>query len=290
MFSKLLKSEARKKLLKIFTENSREKYYLRELAGMIQYSPGSLQRELNGLVGDDILLAEKVGNLRFFSLNSKNPYIKNLKLYLASHPEPDQESSSTQGKKIASAQAKPKLKAQSAVKPQKQVSRQGQKQPQETPVTPGMKPDTKPVLEARPWIITRDSLENSASKPQSDSEGFVREEFLPAPAPIQPPVAYTPTISPFSKPVLTKPDIQKPEIYTQNSKPETESDYPKPLPEPAFDYDIFPAEDDTVDFADTPANQNDNEPLSYQPEPTIQNNQSGEPPEEANGDIRLHIE
>lgn len=270
MFSKLLKSEARKKLLKIFTENSREKYYLRELAGMIQYSPGSLQRELNGLVGDDILLAEKVGNLRFFSLNSKNPYIKNLKLYLASHPEPDQESSSVQAKKIASAQAKPKLKAQSVVKPQK--------------------PDTKPVLEARPWIITRDSLENSASKPQSDSEGFVREEFLPAPAPIQPPVAYTPTISPFSKPVLTKPDIQKPEIYTQNSKLETESDYPKPLSGPAFDYDIFPAEDDTVDFADTPASQNDNEPLSYQPEPTIQNNQSGEPPEEANGDIRLHIE
>lgn len=286
MFSKLLKSEARKKLLKIFTENSREKYYLRELAVMIQYSPGSLQRELNGLVNDDILLAEKVGNLRFFSLNSKNPYIKNLKLYLASHPESDQESLSAQSKKSASVQAKLKPKAQSPVKHQKQVP----KQLQEEPVTPGMKPDTKPVLEARPWIITRDSLENSASKPQPDSERFTREEFLPAPAPIQPPVAYTPTISPFSKPVLTKPDIQKPEIYTKNSKLEEESDYSKPLPESKFDYDTFSGKDSDVDFADMSANQEDSESLSYQTEPTIQNDQSEEPPEEADGDIRLHIE
>ncbi len=277
MFSKLLKSEARKKLLKIFTENSREKYYLRELAGMIQYSPGSLQRELNGLVNDDILLAEKVGNLRFFSLNSKNPYIKNLKLYLASHPESDQESSSAQSKKPDSVKTKPKPKSELKPKPGPEPE-------------PELKLKSKPVLEARPWIITRDSLENSASKPQPDSEGFTREEFLPAPAPIQQSVDYTPTISPFSKPVLTKPDIQKPEIYTKNSKPEIESDYSKTLSESKFNYDTFLDENDGTDFADTSAKKRDSEPLSYQTEPTTQNDQPEEPPEEANGDIRLHIE
>lgn len=82
MLSKLLKSVARKKILEIFISNSRQKYYLRELANMISYSPGSLQRELAGLVEDGILEVEAIGNMKFFSLNAKSPLIKEIQRML----------------------------------------------------------------------------------------------------------------------------------------------------------------------------------------------------------------
>ena len=87
MFSKLLKSSARQSLLELFTKNSRQKYYLRELAGIINYSPGSLKRELTSLLDDGLITSERMGNLRFFMLNTKSPLLKELKAYLEGHPQ-----------------------------------------------------------------------------------------------------------------------------------------------------------------------------------------------------------
>ena len=89
MFSKILKSRARRHLFEIFLKDSRQKYYLRELANMLQYSAGSLQRELTSLEQDELLVSEKIGNMKFFSLNKKSPLIAGLrKIIESSPPEP----------------------------------------------------------------------------------------------------------------------------------------------------------------------------------------------------------
>lgn len=94
MFSRILKSKARKAVLEILFEGRRQKYYLRELAEMMQYSAGSLQRELAGMELDGIVLAEKVGNMKFFSLNKKSALVAELKKHIV------RESSGTQKKQI----------------------------------------------------------------------------------------------------------------------------------------------------------------------------------------------
>lgn len=82
MFSRLLKSEARRRLLKLLIDNPQKKFYLRELAEMINYSPGSLQRELALLLEDQLLIEERLGNMRFFGINQSSPFIKQLQLEL----------------------------------------------------------------------------------------------------------------------------------------------------------------------------------------------------------------
>lgn len=87
MFSRLLKSEGRKKLFETLFKEKDRKFYLRELSDLLQYSAGSLQRELTALESDGILLAEKMGNMKFFSLNKKHPIIGELKKYLENAQE-----------------------------------------------------------------------------------------------------------------------------------------------------------------------------------------------------------
>ncbi len=82
MFSKILKSAARKKLFEILFNDKKQKYYLRQLSEMLQYSAGSLQRELTNLVADGFLTTEMVGNMKFFTLNKKNPMVHELKKYM----------------------------------------------------------------------------------------------------------------------------------------------------------------------------------------------------------------
>lgn len=53
---------------------------------MLQYSPGSLQRELSSLEQDGLLTSEKIGNMKFFSLNKKNSLLRELKKYIESAP------------------------------------------------------------------------------------------------------------------------------------------------------------------------------------------------------------
>ncbi len=49
---------------------------------MMQYSAGSLQRELAGMELDGIVLSEKVGNMKFFSLNKKSALVAELKKHM----------------------------------------------------------------------------------------------------------------------------------------------------------------------------------------------------------------
>ncbi len=142
MFSKLLKSEARKSLLTIFLNESRQKYYLRELAERIKYSPGSLQRELNSLVDDGLLLSEKMGNLRFFSLNTKSSLLKELRQYLG-----------TQG-------AMPPLKAtQSKAKSPKPHTHPATHAPTQPVIRPPIHPTTQIPIQQKTQVSTLEKPE-----------------------------------------------------------------------------------------------------------------------------------
>ena len=198
MFSKLIKSEARKAILQLFTQNGRQKYYLRELASMIQYSPGSLQRELNSLVESGLILSEKMGNLRFFFLNQKCPLLKELKIYLLQHAAPNLQQAA-----VMSSRKAPKTAAQ---------------------------PDkSRPVLEqnmskshAYSYTTEHDAIEEKQEAPtQSTIRPTIQVNIpisIPAPVPmtISIPVPVTPFshIEPptFSRPVLHKPYLEKPRL------------------------------------------------------------------------------
>lgn len=202
MFSKLIKSEARKAILQLFTQNGRQKYYLRELASMIQYSPGSLQRELNSLVESGLILSEKMGNLRFFSLNPKCPLLKELKIYLSQHAEPKPEGSSV----IPSEKIKKSSKQSNKSRPvleqnmsksytYSHVPKQDEiEQKQEAPIQPTTRPTTQVNI----------PISTTAPVPAPVPVA------IPAPVPVTPFSHIEPPT--FSRPVLHKPYLEKPRL------------------------------------------------------------------------------
>lgn len=198
MFSKLIKSEARKAILQLFTQNGRQKYYLRELASMIQYSPGSLQRELNSLVESGLILSEKMGNLRFFSLNPKCPLLKELKIYLSQHAEPKSEGLPIPSpKKVLKSpkqpiKDRPVLERDMSKSPAySDMSKQDEiEQKHEAPI----QPTTQPTIQVNIPITT------PAPVPVA----------IPTPVPVTPFSHIEPPT--FSRPVLHKPYLEKPRL------------------------------------------------------------------------------
>lgn len=75
----ITKSKIRQDLLTLFFTNPSKKYYLRELQRILGYSAGSIRRELLKFQKDDLFNTEKVGNLLYYSLNTKHPLFKELK-------------------------------------------------------------------------------------------------------------------------------------------------------------------------------------------------------------------
>ncbi len=75
----IAKSKLRQDLLTLYFTNPSKKYYLRELERLLNYSAGSLRRELLRYQKDNLFTTEKVGNLLFYSLNTKHPLYKELK-------------------------------------------------------------------------------------------------------------------------------------------------------------------------------------------------------------------
>ncbi len=73
------KSKIRRDLLSLFFTNPSQRYYLRELERLLGYSAGSIRRELRKFQKDRLFVTEKVGNLLYYSLNTKHPLFKELK-------------------------------------------------------------------------------------------------------------------------------------------------------------------------------------------------------------------
>lgn len=79
MLDTIISSKTKRAILKQFLSNPQEKYYVRQLAGTLKTSVGTLHRELVKLEKSGILKSDNVGNLRFFSVNKANPLFKELK-------------------------------------------------------------------------------------------------------------------------------------------------------------------------------------------------------------------
>jgi len=79
MLNVLISSGTKRAILKQFFLNPDKKYYIRQLATIINISVGTVHRELVGLEKSDILKSEHIANLRFFYINKKNPLFTELK-------------------------------------------------------------------------------------------------------------------------------------------------------------------------------------------------------------------
>jgi len=79
MLINLFGSDARVKVLALFTLHAGNEYYLREIAQETGLGLRSVQRTVAGLVEMSILLREKRGNSVYFRLNNKNPIVSELK-------------------------------------------------------------------------------------------------------------------------------------------------------------------------------------------------------------------
>ena len=74
----ITKSKIRQDLLAIFFTNPSQKYYLRELQRILGYSAGSIRRELLKFQKDNLFNTQRVGNLLYYSLNTKHPLFEEL--------------------------------------------------------------------------------------------------------------------------------------------------------------------------------------------------------------------
>jgi len=75
----ITKSKIRQDLLSLFFTNPSQRYYLRELQRILGYSAGSIRRELLKFQRDNLFNTQEVGNLLYYSLNTKHPLFKELK-------------------------------------------------------------------------------------------------------------------------------------------------------------------------------------------------------------------
>lgn len=75
----ITKSKIRQDLLALFFTNPSHKYYLRELERILGYSAGNIRRELLKYRKDGLFNTQKVGNLLYYSVNTKHPLFKELK-------------------------------------------------------------------------------------------------------------------------------------------------------------------------------------------------------------------
>lgn len=78
MFSLLIRSKTLQKILELFFLRSTERFYLREIERLTGKPVGALQRQLSRLEKGGLLKSERVGPLRYFSLNRNYLYLSEL--------------------------------------------------------------------------------------------------------------------------------------------------------------------------------------------------------------------
>lgn len=79
MLEALISSKTKRDILKKFLSNPDERYYVRQLAVILDSSVGAIHRELIKFEKSGILKSQNVGNLRFFYINKENPLFTELK-------------------------------------------------------------------------------------------------------------------------------------------------------------------------------------------------------------------
>ncbi len=83
MLEKLFTSGIRADIMSLLFNNPEEKFYVREIARLINKNPSGVKRELDKLQNMDLVLTEKEGNLKYFKVNRNSPLFPELKGLIA---------------------------------------------------------------------------------------------------------------------------------------------------------------------------------------------------------------
>lgn len=78
-----LKSQLRRKLLKLFFTNPDKKYYTRQLERLIGHPATNISAELRRLKDGNFFTTEEVGGIIFYQLNQRHPLYPELKSIIA---------------------------------------------------------------------------------------------------------------------------------------------------------------------------------------------------------------
>ena len=79
ILKKLFSSSIRVEVLSLLFSSPDEIFYIREIAKLLKKNPSGIKRELDNLEHMEIVLSEKVANLRYFQANRESPFFHELK-------------------------------------------------------------------------------------------------------------------------------------------------------------------------------------------------------------------
>ena len=83
MLDKLFTSGIRADIMSLLFNNPEEKFYVREIARLVNKNPSGVKRELDKLKNMDLVISEKEGNLKYFKVNRLSPLFPELKGLIA---------------------------------------------------------------------------------------------------------------------------------------------------------------------------------------------------------------
>ena len=83
MLDKLFTSGIRADIMSLLFNSPEEKFYVREIARLVNKNPSGVKRELDNLSKMDLVSSEKEGNLKYFKANRNSPLFPELKGLIA---------------------------------------------------------------------------------------------------------------------------------------------------------------------------------------------------------------
>ncbi len=83
MLKTLFTSSTRADVLSLLLNNPDDKFYIREIAAKLKKNPSGVKRELDKLQQMEIVISEKVANLKYFTANKQSALFSELKNLIA---------------------------------------------------------------------------------------------------------------------------------------------------------------------------------------------------------------
>lgn len=83
MLEKLFTSGIRADIMSLLFNSPEEKFYVREIARLVNKNPSGVKRELEKLEKMGLVISEKEGNLKYFKVNRNSPLFPELKGLIA---------------------------------------------------------------------------------------------------------------------------------------------------------------------------------------------------------------
>lgn len=79
MLKSLFSSSVRADVLSLLLNSPDEKFYIREISKLLRKDPSGIKRELDNLEKMEIVISERVANLKYFQANEESPLFSELK-------------------------------------------------------------------------------------------------------------------------------------------------------------------------------------------------------------------